>query len=73
MADSACSATAYLCGVKTDIDTIGIDYNVEYNNCDTQKVPEYQVDSVMDWAQVQFKKQNNYDFNEIMNLTEFRV
>ena len=56
VADSACSATAYLCGVKTDIDTIGIDYNVEYKNCDTQNVPANQVDSIMDLAQVKIIK-----------------
>lgn len=52
VADSACSATAYLCGVKTDTDTIGIDANVEFNNCTTQNDPAIRVDSVMAWAQV---------------------
>ena len=52
MADSACSATAYLCGVKTRIDTIGIDNNVQFNNCSTQNDPSIHVDSVMAWAQV---------------------
>ena len=61
VADSACTATAYLCGVKTDIDTLGLDANVEYKNCDTQNNQEFQVSSVMDWAQVceiyrQFKR-----------------
>lgn len=51
VADSACSATAYLCGVKTDTDTIGIDANVEFNNCTTQNDPATRVDSVMAWAQ----------------------
>ena len=52
VADSACSATAFLCGVKTDIDTIGIDANVIENNCSTQNQPENHVDSIMKWAQV---------------------
>lgn len=52
MADSACTATAYLTGVKTDIDTIGIDSNVQYKNCSTQNVPEWHVESIMAWAQV---------------------
>ena len=52
MADSACTATAYLCGIKTDVDTLGLDANVEYKNCTTQMDPTIQVDSVMTWAQV---------------------
>ena len=52
MADSACSATAYLGGVKSDIDTIGLDEDVVYNNCSTQNDPANRVDSVFTWAQV---------------------
>lgn len=52
VADSACSATAYLTGVKTNIDTIGIDANVQFGNCTTQNIPEYHVNSIMHWAQV---------------------
>jgi alkaline phosphatase len=52
VADSACSATAYLCGVKTDIDTIGLDSNVIYKNCSTQNDQANQVSSIMAWAQV---------------------
>ena len=52
MADSACSATAYLCGVKANIDTIGVDANVLLNDCDAMNKPEYQVESIMTWAQV---------------------
>jgi alkaline phosphatase len=44
-----------LTGVKTDTDTIGIDANVEFNNCTTQLDPAFHVDSVMAWAQVFFK------------------
>jgi alkaline phosphatase len=28
VADSACTATAYLCGIKIDVDTLGLDVNV---------------------------------------------
>ena len=52
VADSACTATAYLCGVKTDIDTIGLDSNVIYKNCSTQNEKANQVSSIMAWAQV---------------------
>lgn len=52
VADSACTATAYLCGVKTDIDTIGLDSNVVYKDCSTQNDAANQVSSIMAWAQV---------------------
>ena len=52
VADSACSATAFLCGVKANRDTIGLDANAIYQNCDTQNAPENRVDSIMLWAQV---------------------
>ncbi|KAK4012991.1 hypothetical protein OUZ56_025238 [Daphnia magna] len=51
VADSACSATAYLCGVKTDIDTIGLDINVVYKDCSTQNEAANRVSSIMTWAQ----------------------
>jgi len=51
VADSACSATAYLCGVKANIDTIGVDANVLLNDCEAMNKPEYRVDSIMTWAQ----------------------
>ncbi len=50
--DSACSAIAFLCGVKTVAETLGMDYNVEYKNCSTQNNPAFHVDSIMAWAQV---------------------
>jgi alkaline phosphatase len=52
VADSACSATAYLCGVKANIDTIGVDANVLLNDCEAMNKPEFRVDSIMTWAQV---------------------
>merc|ERR1712071_680000 len=50
VADSACSATAYLCGVKTNVGTVGLDHNVVFKDCATQ-ISENEVDSIMDWAQ----------------------
>lgn len=52
VADSACTATAFLGGVKTESDTLGLDLNVVYKDCATQNNPEYHVDSIMTWAQV---------------------
>ena len=43
VADSACSATAYLGGVKTNIGTLGVSGRVKYKKCKGQAVPENQV------------------------------
>ncbi|XP_005180904.3 membrane-bound alkaline phosphatase [Musca domestica] len=51
VADSACTATAYLCGVKGNIVTIGVSANVEYNNCSASMDPANQVSSIAAWAQ----------------------
>ncbi|XP_013118971.2 membrane-bound alkaline phosphatase [Stomoxys calcitrans] len=49
--DSACTATAYLCGVKSNIITIGVTANVEFNNCSASMDPRNQVSSIASWAQ----------------------
>ncbi|XP_073825558.1 membrane-bound alkaline phosphatase-like [Musca autumnalis] len=49
--DSACTATAYLCGVKANIVTIGVSANVEYNNCSASMDPANHVSSIAAWAQ----------------------
>ncbi|XP_055532016.1 alkaline phosphatase-like [Wyeomyia smithii] len=51
VADSACSATAYLCGVKANYATIGVTAAVNYNNCAGSSNPKNHVDSIMSWAQ----------------------
>lgn len=51
VADSACSATAYLCGVKANYGTIGVTAKVRYNQCGIQADPANQVDSLAAWAQ----------------------
>lgn len=51
VADSACTATAYLCGVKTNIVTLGVSPKVEYNNCSMSMDPENHVSSIASWAQ----------------------
>ena len=43
MADSACSATAYLGGVKNNIGTLGVSGGVKYKKCQGQALPENQV------------------------------
>ncbi|EDW01035.1 membrane-bound alkaline phosphatase [Drosophila grimshawi] len=49
--DSACTATAYLCGVKTNIVALGVTANVNFNNCSGSMDPANQVSSIATWAQ----------------------
>lgn len=49
--DSACTATAYLCGVKTNIVALGITAQVNFNNCSGSEDPANQVSSIAAWAQ----------------------
>lgn len=51
VADSACSATAYLTGVKTNFYMAGVTAEVEYNNCSASSNPANHVSSLADWAQ----------------------
>ncbi|XP_065075881.1 membrane-bound alkaline phosphatase-like [Ochlerotatus camptorhynchus] len=51
VADSACSATAYLGGVKANYATIGVTAAVKYNNCAASNDPKNHVHSIMSWAQ----------------------
>uniref|UniRef100_A0A1B0G0U5 alkaline phosphatase n=1 Tax=Glossina morsitans morsitans TaxID=37546 RepID=A0A1B0G0U5_GLOMM len=49
--DSACTATAYLCGVKTNVMMLGVNANVQNNNCSDSMNKEHQIDSIVQWAQ----------------------
>ncbi|XP_052895261.1 membrane-bound alkaline phosphatase-like [Anopheles moucheti] len=51
VADSACTATAYLCGVKANYATIGVTAAVNYGNCAASNDPRNHVQSIMAWAQ----------------------
>lgn len=55
MADSACSATAYLSGVKANYGTLGIVGGVERYNCEGQNDPTMRTTSIAKWAQDQCK------------------
>ncbi|XP_046802874.1 alkaline phosphatase [Lucilia cuprina] len=50
-ADSACSATAYLTGVKTNLRLIGVNAKVDYLNCLASKDLDNHVESIALWAQ----------------------
>lgn len=51
VADSACTATAYLSGVKTNFYTVGLDAKARNKDCSGQNDPARRVPSVMSWAQ----------------------
>lgn len=51
VADSACSATAYLCGVKANEGTIGITAAVDRYDCEGMTDASHHVDSIAKWAQ----------------------
>ncbi|XP_050096378.1 alkaline phosphatase-like [Anopheles aquasalis] len=51
VADSACSATAYLCGVKANYATIGVTAAVNYSNCAASLDTRNHVQSILAWAQ----------------------
>jgi len=51
VADSACTATAYLCGVKNNKATIGVTSKVLLSDCPASVPEEHRVSSIMQWAQ----------------------
>uniref|UniRef100_A0A1I8PVK2 Alkaline phosphatase n=1 Tax=Stomoxys calcitrans TaxID=35570 RepID=A0A1I8PVK2_STOCA len=51
VSDSACTATAYLCGVKAQEGTIGLNGDVEYGSCEKGKDRNTWVYSIGKWAQ----------------------
>ncbi|XP_075167761.1 alkaline phosphatase-like [Haematobia irritans] len=51
VADSACAATAFLCGVKANILTLGVSAKVNANNCSASMDPANHVQSIAVWAQ----------------------
>lgn len=51
VADSACSATAYLCGVKANYATIGVNAHVKLDDYIAGSEPQNHVNSIASWAQ----------------------
>ncbi|XP_045127003.1 alkaline phosphatase-like [Portunus trituberculatus] len=49
--DSAATATAYLCGVKTNFFTLGVDSSVKLNDCPASKNKATHTPSILQWAQ----------------------
>nr|AUF74484.1 Cry8Ea3 toxin-binding alkaline phosphatase [Holotrichia parallela] len=54
--DSACTATAYLSGVKNNYHTIGVTAAVQYQDCDASLNEENHVYSIAQWSQLKNKK-----------------
>ncbi|XP_022901311.1 alkaline phosphatase-like [Onthophagus taurus] len=54
--DSACTATAYLCGVKAIHGTIGVDGRVTKSDCDASLDESTHVYSIAKWSQEQGKR-----------------
>ncbi|XP_041979177.1 membrane-bound alkaline phosphatase-like [Aricia agestis] len=51
VADSACSGTAYLSGVKANSGTVGLSAAVKRGDCRGQRDASHSVTGLMDWAQ----------------------
>lgn len=51
MADSASTATAMFCGVKTKYYMVGLDAIAPFNSCDAEVNQRAKVSSMMSWAQ----------------------
>lgn len=49
--DSASTATAYMCGVKTNYHAIGVSAKVQSGDCEGAKVEANRVASIVQWAQ----------------------
>lgn len=49
--DSACTATAYMSGVKTNFRAIGVSAKVKSGDCEGAKVEGNRVESIVQWAQ----------------------
>ncbi|XP_017781185.1 PREDICTED: membrane-bound alkaline phosphatase-like [Nicrophorus vespilloides] len=56
VADSACSATAYLCGIKANMGTIGVTGSVPYSECEPSKNESTHVTSIGRWSQLKNKR-----------------
>lgn len=60
IADSACTATAYLCGVKNNYGTIGVTGAVPRYDCEASTDPATHLDSIAVWALAKNKSAGRY-------------
>lgn len=55
VADSACTATAYLTGVKNNYEMLGLSAAVKLNDCPGSMAPENRTSSLADWSMAKGK------------------
>lgn len=55
VSDSACTATAYLTGVKANYETIGLSASVMLNDCPGSVMPDNRTQSIADWSMAKGK------------------
>lgn len=51
VADSACTSTAYLNGIKTNYEVLGLNAKATVEDCDAQLNKEIWTESILRWAQ----------------------
>ncbi|KAK5641170.1 hypothetical protein RI129_009717 [Pyrocoelia pectoralis] len=56
VADSACSATAFLCGIKANEATIGVTAAVKYKDCEAERNKSNHVESIAHFSQLSGKR-----------------
>lgn len=70
VADSACSGTAYLAGVKANSGTVGLSAGVARGDCFGQREGTHSVAGMMAWAQAA-KKATGKPFHSKILVTSF--
>ncbi|KAG8284849.1 hypothetical protein J6590_092502 [Homalodisca vitripennis] len=58
--ESSACATALLCGVKANFETVGLDIRGKFGNCTSSFVSR--VDSLIDWTQQEGETERNHYF-----------
>ncbi|XP_064096244.1 alkaline phosphatase-like isoform X2 [Macrobrachium nipponense] len=51
VSDSASAGAAYLCGVKANYYTVGVNGHVKFNDCEASLIEENRLTSILQWAQ----------------------
>lgn len=62
IADSACTATAYLCGIKNNEATIGVTAAVRRRACEASTDKSTHVESIAEWALADGRDAGTYSY-----------
>lgn len=73
VADSACSATAYLTGVKANYATLGVTAAVQLGDCLAENNTANHVDSIIAWAQKQGKATGELELSDFLKVECVRL